>query len=232
MPPTKTKPNENTSRSVTTMVCYHGSSKQYFVVKGSDYKIVVDGWISFVKKAGTAEFNMLYQNFLTKHKDVLESSDFYRYIFAFTTEMFRNSYRSERYFFPFKKNLQQILRLGLYSKYGLSPLSTDIEKREKYFRDIETDRGIINCLYRETNTFCNCMKPFKIEATKMEKVGMCFGCKQEFLKTVLKLCNRCECVHYCSNKCMKTNWPFHKNYCRNNNNNNNNNNKTQIKSEE
>lgn len=138
--------------------------------------------------------------------------------------MFQKYYKTERYS-SFEQELQRILLLGINSKYHYSPLSADREKSEKFTRDIHTDsvRGIINCLYRETSPFCNCMKPFKIEAIKMEKVGKCLGCNKDFPKTELKRCSHCLSVQYCSTLCMKNHWSIHRNCCTK---------KTPIKSEE
>jgi len=201
----------------TTMVCYHESDEEHFV-KGSEYEMIVDAWLSVLNKGGTTEYDNLSTNFETTYENVLKDSDFVGYIFAITTEMFRKYYKTEEYSSS-KVKLQQILFLGITSKYVYSPLSADVEKYEKYARDIHTVRGIINCLYRETQKKCDCMKPFKMEATKMEKVGKCLGCNKDFPKTELKRCIRCDCVQYCSKECQQENWPLHKKYCINNNTN-------------
>merc|ERR1712238_588822 len=153
---------------------------------GSDYQMVLVERISIVENASTTEYRMLLQNFETKHEDLLKEPDFYRYTFAYITEVFRNSYGSEKYSPPFEAHLQFILCLGIKSKYLHSPLSADTEKLHKYGRDIMTARGIINCLYRETKTFCDCMKPYKIDAVGMDKLGSCYGCRKKVSKTQLK----------------------------------------------
>mmetsp|Transcript_30116 Transcript_30116/g.30590 ORF Transcript_30116/g.30590 Transcript_30116/m.30590 type:complete len:88 (+) Transcript_30116:1-264(+) len=83
--------------------------------------------------------------------------------------------------------LQNVLSLGIELKYIHSALSPDREKCNKYFRDINTDRGIINVLDRETNKFCNCMKLYKDEAKNMEKVGACSTCRDELPKKLLNV---------------------------------------------
>merc|ERR1712238_214242 len=132
---------------------------------------------------------------------------------ASATDIFLKNSGSEEYFFS-KVMVQFVLNLGIRSKYKYYPVSADIEKYNKYQRDIDTDRGIINVLYRETNTFCNCMKPYKDNTKAMEKVGKCMGCRDEFPKMQLRRCSRCLTIQYCSNKCMKKSWPTHKLFCR------------------
>ena len=85
------------------------------------------------------------------------------------------------------------------------------EKYLKYTRDIMTDRGVINCLARETS--CGCMNRFKARAKSMEKLGHCFGCMKNFPKETMMLCSRCKHVKYCSRKCQLDHWPKHKARC-------------------
>ena len=125
--------------------------------------------------------------------------------------MFKTSYGSEENFLS-KWKLKSVLNLGIRS-YWSSSLSIDNEKYEKYSRDSLTKRGIINILDRETKTFCHCMKPYKEEAKRMEKIGMCRNCRKGFPKLKLKSCSRCLNTQYCSNKCMKNSWPTHKQFC-------------------
>ena len=57
----------------------------------------------------------------------------------------------------------------------------DQNKSHWYYRAIVVstdDRGFINCLWKETKTFCDCMKDKKTEAEGMEKLDMCDGCKR------------------------------------------------------
>ena len=101
-----------------------------------------------------------------------------------------------------------MIRLGIICK------DNDGDKINKYCRDIETDRGIIRCLARETiSSSCECMKAKKLEAQLMEKLGECHGCMQEFPKMNLRLCTRCKVSKFCSNECMKKHWSEHKLYC-------------------
>jgi len=199
----------------TIATCYHGSTAENFA-EGSKYQMVINEWLSiFMNLAdkNAAEFRIVISNFHVKHKKLMNNPEFNQRVFALATDIFLNSSGSEEYYFS-KQKLLNVLRFGIRSKYWHSSLSGDREKYNKYLRDIETNRGIINVLYRETNTFCKCMTPYKEETKKMEKVGMCYECCQEFPKILLRRCSRCLVTQYCSNKCMKKSWPTHKLFCR------------------
>ena len=110
--------NDNrTTETTTTITCFHGSDERNFA-KASDYQIVFDEFIFILDKQGTAEYESLYYQFETKYENLLKDSDVYKYIFAYTTDMFRNSYRTEKYSSSFKWKLRRILQLGINSKYG------------------------------------------------------------------------------------------------------------------
>lgn len=63
----------------------------------------------------------------------------------------------------------------------------------KYTKDVLLERGISNCLSRET--LCNYMKPKKLDAKKMDK-------NYQLPKNTLKLCICCNMVKYCSRQCL------------------------------
>jgi len=169
--------------------CYHGSTAEN-CAKGSKFQMAIDEWLTVVMNMGgknPAEANTMISNFYAKHENLIKDLEFMQCVFASATDIFlKNSYGSEEYSSSSKMKLQNVLDLGIKSKYIHSPLFADREKSDKYFRDLMTDRGIINVLDRETNTFCSCMTPYKDEAKNMEKVGMCYGCKDEFPKSILK----------------------------------------------
>merc|ERR1712224_956755 len=89
-----------------------------------------------------------------------------------------------------------------------------LDKLIKHSRDVQTKRGIINCLSRETSHFCDCMKEKKKEAKSMEKVQVCSGCKKYFPKIDLRYCSKCQMTPYCSIECAKLRWPIHKLVCK------------------
>ena len=107
--------------------------------------------------------------------------------------------------------------MGMSTKYDAIPQTkgekVDHEQFRKYCRDVESERGIINCLYRETKNDCDCMKTKKIEANGMDKTDLCIGCRKSFPKARTKICDGCKAVVYCSKKCSKSDWLRHKPFC-------------------
>ena len=194
-----------TTATTTTVACYHGSGAN------NDFQRVVDEWVSLVLQQGElqqADFSVVTK-FRRKHKNVLKEPEFITYVFALSTDMFLKYYESEKYASVTRK-IRIVLNMGLQNKYYSVE---DIEKGKKYNLDCHTDRGIFNCLYRETSSLCQCMIPNKLKAQAMDKLGMCFGCHQLLPKTALKRCSRCLHVPYCSKECLKENWSTHKKYC-------------------
>ena len=202
--------------TITMATCYHGSTAEN-VATGSPFRMIIDEYLTMVMNlAGKnpTEVSIMVSDFNLKHKEMMINPQCNPCVFAVCTDIFLNSYRSEAYPFSKQKQIQDILCFGINTKYLNSPLVADKEKGGKYYRDIMTNRGIINVLDRETNSFCNCMKPYKEETKTMGKTGICVGCRQEFPKMQLKRCSRCLAVPYCSNKCMKKNWFIHKQFCK------------------
>jgi len=117
--------------------------------------------------------------------------------------------------------LESIIRLGLTIKYDVIPQMSgekvDNEQLLKYVRDLETERGIINRLYRETKKDCGCMAADKDRAKDMDKMDFCIRCSKFFPKARTMICNGCKAVVYCSQKCSTTDWPRHKQFCMTNN---------------
>jgi len=115
--------------------------------------------------------------------------------------------------------LESILRLGLTLKYDVIPYMNDekidFEQLHKYTRDLETERGIINRLYRETKKECGCMATDKNRAKDMDKLDFCIRCSKFFPKARTKICDRCNAVVYCSQTCSATDWSRHKQFCQN-----------------
>jgi hypothetical protein len=133
-----------------------------------------------------------------------------------------------------------ILRTGLFIKYFYNPndqnpntMSIRCDILSKATRDMNTDRGLINVLSREsesinnsnsnstgtststsTQQICNCMIHGKKIAKTLPKTGKCFGCRKEFIKSKLFLCKGCNLIKYCSDVCMKNDWSSHRLSCK------------------
>jgi hypothetical protein len=157
---------------------------------------------------------------LGDHPHLMKDPEFCKYLFATCT----TNYMIDGYG---RNQAQQIivmglLQLGLEVKYLWIPMSkgknvdagsVEHDNFMKYFRDVFTDeRGLINCLSRETRQFCDCIAS-KNEARTMEKLGLCHVCEQLFPKETLRYCTGCQSEQYCSRKCYVNHWPIHKKGC-------------------
>ena len=76
----------------------------------------------------------------------------------------------------------------------------------QYTREMESKRGCINICYRETQEFCPCMQPLRLEAKKWKKFGICYGCSNMFPEKELQYCSGCLEHVYCSYKCSRDDW--------------------------
>lgn len=164
------------------------------------------------------------------HQEMIVQSTFATFLFALVTSTYlqlektktdamdtTNTLAATR---VFQWDLQELLQLGIRARYIFEPRSVgktmDVEQAYKYIRDVhsdDNDRGIINCLYRETKQHCMGMKTKKVEAKEMIKMECCHGCRQNFPKSTMKKCEGCHFVVYCSTACYKKNWSEHKEMC-------------------
>jgi hypothetical protein len=211
--------DELVSSSSSEMTCYHGSTAEKFPLD-SDYGKVICDYISSRQKLGdgisTREGGEFEIKFGMDHIELMADLKFGQFVFAFSTTVYLNNNLEENTYA--KSTVRQLLYLGITIKYYWIPASLgekyDKEKYYKYCRDIGDERGIINCLSRETKIFCDCMKPKKSEAKNMEKLDKCYGCKELFAKADLRFCIGCNVVKYCSKECHINSWPSHKSDCR------------------
>ena len=115
--------------------------------------------------------------------------------------------------------VHSFLRLAIDIRYvflpqnDTSPGSECHRKCVKYKFELDTARGVINVLSRETKSFCNCMMQYKDGAKAMEKIGYCSGCHEVFPRTKLGFCGGCLAAHYCGKECQKKEWGHHKTDC-------------------
>ena len=213
------------------VVCYHGSSAEHFLA-GSEFLNFVKSDVVLNKKYDNLDqFQDVYDKFMNENANV-ECTNF---IFALGVALYLKLTCEEKESYhrlqmskksPSGKmkqtpsfELECVLELGLYIKYEVIPHTkeeenVDDKKFHKYMRDVENERGVINCLYREAkNNKCDCMTTKKIEANDMDKMDLCHGCRKRFPKARTKLCDGCEVAVYCSDECQSNDWLRHKPYC-------------------
>ena len=230
--------NSTTEKKEDDVVCYHGSSAKYFVA-GSAFLRIVKSFVELNKKFhGATQRNDAYNKFFLdrENKQIMYTYEFTNFVFALGVSLYlRITAEEKENYLRLQQTtdirlwnetlkspsyeLQMIIRLGLTLKYELMPPTIGKKVNEeqlfKYLRDIDTERGIINRLYRETKKQCDCMKTNKKAANKMDKVVHCHACRKVFPKADTKLCERCNGAVYCSEKCSSSHWPHHQQFCRN-----------------
>jgi hypothetical protein len=207
--------------SSSEMTCYHGSTADKFSLD-SDYRKVICNYLSTLWKLKKDERIEYQRKFGNDHVELVKDPRFGQFVFAFSTTMYLNTYLNSNLKSSYAFNaVQQLLQLGISIKFACTSsirLSVvegcDKDIGFKHIRDINDERGVINCLSRETKNFCDCMKPKKIEAKNMEKLGQCHGCKEWFQKADLLFCTGCNAVKYCSKECQRQKWNDHKVDCK------------------
>ena len=67
--------------------------------------------------------------------------------------------------------MKEVLGISVCIKYILVPENPNWAKFDRYYRAIMNidDRGVINCLYQEIKSYCNCMPDKQMEADSMAK---------------------------------------------------------------
>ena len=242
-PPVAAAAGISSSFSSTTddVVCYHGSSAEHFVA-GSEFLKIVKSYVSLFKKCFNNQ-NDAYAKFFSdkENQKVMLNVDLANFIFALGVSVFLNipseekQKDREKYRRVLQKHgrsigecwevtktatyeLELIIRFGLAVKHDvflqMTGQQVDVEKLRKYNRDVGNERGIINCLYRETKKVCECMATDKDQAKDMDKTDWCSACRKFFPKERTKICDGCEAVVYCSTKCSIADWPHHKLICK------------------
>ena len=224
-------------REEDAVFCFHSSSAEHFVA-GSEFLKIVKSYVVLDKKYidNEDQRNPAHNKFFAEkeNKNVYLDGEFTNFVFALGVSLYLNlsSEEKERYYKLSSREqkigtayfeLLLIIELGLNIKYIFVPFLDktksqqksidDREKAMKYLRDIGTERGLINCLHRETKQYCDCMASKKDEAKGMCKMERCNSCRREFLKKLMKKCDGCESVVYCSKKCCKNDWSYHKIAC-------------------
>ena len=222
--------SSSTAAEETKVVCYHGSVAKHFVA-GSEYSQLLKTCIKIQKKNfGGGDYENQFgkvDEFLKKNKNRVFDQNFAQFVFAVSVSLYckLTPREKELYSRSTEAKLENSIILELYMitqfaidiRYSCIPKGNNEEvnmkKITKYKRDIDTERGLINCLHRETKRYCTCMVSNKIEAKDMDKMEPCAGCGKMFPKDKLKACKKCNLVWYCSLKCCEDMWPMHKKDC-------------------
>jgi len=164
--------------------CYHGCTKQEFNNSGEHYKVLeeYDRQLLDFNNDGDErciDINKIYE----KHKRVMVAPTFGNFVIARIT--------SDYLIGKDDATLRQRLWLFLSIRYfyiprnegkDVGPESEITKNYQKYMRDIQTERGMINCIAREIP--CECMEEKRIAAKLMDKVAMCWCCLEDFPKKV------------------------------------------------
>jgi len=209
--------------------CCHGSKIADF--KNLDYIRAVQAYTRMrfemkqIRQAGQDNYyndvqllSQISQNFDEDYQYLTHyDTNFCAFIFGFCAHLYLKSNHSASTW----EEIEWLLYLGITMRYLEQPMRKGVDvgpgsegetKYKKYTTDVCLQRGMINCLARETP--CDCMKPKKLEAQKMDRTGICHGCLDEVPKNTLKLCTGCNMVKYCSRECQVNGWPEHRETCK------------------
>ena len=135
--------------------CFHGSTFDHFP-DGRAYRDIIRDFFAVTTKnfPGTnfPDCPAAAEKFTANHHEYFTDSNFFRYIFALCTSWQLKTKRTP-------VEMKVLILLTIAFKYLYPPL-----KMKRYIRAImhEDDRGVINCLAKETKPYCNCMKDQKI----------------------------------------------------------------------
>ena len=191
----------NTSAS-DIRACSHGSTSTHFP-DGRAYSDVLKEYL--LEPNGKAA-----QLFEKGHLEYFTDLDFAQYLFALCTSWYLKLNGTTL-------EMKVILQRAISIKYVECAPEPNVKKVNRYFRAIlaKDDRGVINCLSRETKSFCNCMGEKKTEADGMEKTDRCYGCQQSFPRSDMKKCSGCKIAMFCKTEgCYDEHWPKHREACK------------------
>ena len=224
----------HSSTPTTNTVCYHGNSADHCKIHGENYFQTLESYLLLRVKYAGKDDNVLHEaktKFFrnTDNRKILLDPNFVKFVFASAVSCYfdLSSMEKERYrLLSMRKRkstdsyvLEKILDLGILVKYFVIPDANkaiiDYEQLYRYNREIDSERGIIRCLFRETHSYCDCMQTKKLEAHTMDKLEQCQGCgKYNLTGQEMKTCTGCYCVVYCQGQCAKEDWPRHQSVCK------------------
>ena len=202
------------SASSGTNPCYHGSTADKFQ-PGSEYLKAIEEYLNMHHQGtllNNQDSDQLYMKYEEDHRHlIMKNPEFYRFIFAICTQMYLAATESSvRESSVCHKNE----RFRSILCFGAVCIKLPHDKLNKKLLDALTERGVINILVRETKSHCKCMNEAKKIAKTLDKVGQCHGCKEEFPKLTLRLCNGCQVWKYHSPECQRNDWAIHREDCK------------------
>ena len=136
--------------------CFHGSgSTSNRFSDGRAYRDVIQEFLAVPKEKGWRV------TFEQDHKEYCIDLNFANYIFAVCTSWYlKANYASN--------DMKELLVLAVVIKHLYHPRfaqrsggpAPDYDKLNRYYRAIynNDDRGVIHCISRETNSFCDCVR--------------------------------------------------------------------------
>ena len=195
----------NTSAS-DIRACSHGSTSTHFP-DGRAYRDVLKEYYIYYSLEPNGEAAL---KFAKGHPEYFRDLDFAQYLFALCTSWYLKLNGTTL-------EMKVILQRAISIKYVECAPEPNVKKVNRYFRAIlaKDDRGVINCLSRETKSFCNCMGEKKTEADGMEKTDRCCGCLQSFPRSDLKKCSGCQFAMFCNTEgCYDEHWLEHREDCK------------------
>ena len=197
--------------------CFHGSTSNHFPDGRSYNKVIVD-YLSLTN-GGTNPSAV--KDFVSNrgHDEDFVDLNFSRYIFALCTSWYLKLNGTTPELNDLNR-MKDLIFLAFRIKYFNFPLyeeeTPDLAKYDRYHRAIHNndERGVINCLSKETKSYCNCMKEKKTEADNMEIIETCTGCNLNFPRSGMKKCSGCKFAMFCTTEdCYAKYWPAHKEIC-------------------
>lgn len=172
---TADRPNDNKDNNNDddddSSVCLHGSSADK--MSNSEYLGTLEDFQILSNSVFSKQRKDLTNEFFNKHFRTVIDPGFARFVIARATKEYLDKGLKDK---RTKSVILDLLYFGIQIRYCFVPtlLKMDMsrgseldEKFKKYFRGLGTDRGIINCLARETP--CNCMNEAKKESCVDEK---------------------------------------------------------------
>ena len=195
--------------------CSHGSMSDHFH-DGVAYRDVIRDYLSMPRtdQSGRAEF-------VKGRLGYFGDLNFAHYIFAVCTSLYLQTKIRNR---DIIEDTKELLSVAVEIKYFYNALfaqsddepELDLGQHHRYQHAIwyNGERGVINCLSRETKPFCDCMKDKKKEAKGMDRMELCDGCNILFPREIMKECSGCNMYPmFCSIGCYKESWPAHRERC-------------------